>query len=193
MFDKLLLLSGGKQYYFGSIQDVGPHFESMGYPMPMHMNPAEFVLDLMNVDFAHNADTARERLYELQRGWLRSYKARDLSLEIHATSALVLPPSSPSPSSRSFVPVVMSLVHRSFIKSYRDVVAYGIRIAMYLGLAIMMGTVWLRLDDRQEDIQPYINALVRLKPSWVRLRLIGLSSLVLPLCLSWLWPMFRAS
>jgi hypothetical protein len=71
---------------------------------------------------------------------------------------------------------VFSLLHRLFIKSYRDVVAYGIRVVMYLGswnnatyyflcwcdlgLAIMMGTVWLRLGTSQENIQPFINAIV---------------------------------
>ncbi len=29
--------------------------------------------------------------------------------------------------------ITLSLLHRSFIKSYRDVVAYGIRIVMYMG------------------------------------------------------------
>lgn len=51
------------------------------------------------------------------------------------------------------------LLHRSFIKSYRDAVAYGIRIAMYVGLSIMMGTVWVRLSPTQESIQPFINAI----------------------------------
>ena len=32
------------------------------------------------------------------------------------------------------VKIIMTLLHRSFIKSYRDVVAYGIRIVMYLGV-----------------------------------------------------------
>lgn len=31
------------------------------------------------------------------------------------------------------VTIIAALLHRSFIKSYRDVVAYGIRIVMYLG------------------------------------------------------------
>lgn len=51
------------------------------------------------------------------------------------------------------------LLHRSWIKSYRDVIAYGIRIAMYLGLAILMGTVFLRFKTEQQYIQPYINAI----------------------------------
>lgn len=54
-------------------------------------------------------------------------------------------------------PVV--LLNRSFIKSYRDVMAYGIRIAMYLGLALLMGTVFLRFHTEQQYIQPYINAI----------------------------------
>lgn len=31
---------------------------------------------------------------------------------------------------------------------------------IYTGLAIMMGTVWLRLDTSQKYIQPFINAIV---------------------------------
>jgi len=31
---------------------------------------------------------------------------------------------------------------------------------MYTGLAIMMGTVWLRLGADQEHIQPFINTIV---------------------------------
>ncbi|KAK7755365.1 hypothetical protein SLS62_002592 [Diatrype stigma] len=55
--------------------------------------------------------------------------------------------------------LIATLLHRSFIKSYRDVVAYGIRIAMYTGLAIMMGTVWLRLSTDQASIIPFTNAI----------------------------------
>jgi len=37
--------------------------------------------------------------------------------------------------------------------------AYGVRIAMYVGLAILMGTSWLRLSYSQENIQNVLNAL----------------------------------
>ncbi|MCQ3991501.1 hypothetical protein FK512_26890, partial [Klebsiella pneumoniae] len=55
------------------------------------------------------------------------------------------------------IPLV--LLQRAWIKSYRDIVAYGIRIIMYLGLAILMGTVFLRFSPTQEYIQSYINAM----------------------------------
>lgn len=157
MFDKLLLLSAGKSHYFGSVDGIKPHFESMGFGIPHHTNPAEFLLDLMNIDFASHQESAIERLQQMQKAWATSYGALELSNRVAAIPAEPLHEVKPS---RSNLPVVvMSLVHRSFIKSYRDVVAYGIRIAMYLGLAIMMGTVWLRLKADQADIQPVTNAI----------------------------------
>ncbi|CAL3962391.1 unnamed protein product [Diplocarpon coronariae] len=159
MFDKLLLLSGGKPHYFGSVAGVEGHFQSLGYPMPYPTNPAEFILDLMNVDFDADRNSALERLHQMQLGWARSRERKELVAKIHATSSLIEPPSAPGPSSTSFHTVVATLVHRSFIKSYRDVVAYGVRMAMYVGLAIMMGTVWLRLESQQSDIQLFINAI----------------------------------
>lgn len=44
LFDKLLLLSGGKTCFSGSISEVKPHFDKIGFPMPFQINPAEFIL-----------------------------------------------------------------------------------------------------------------------------------------------------
>lgn len=130
MFNKILLLSGGKPYYFGTVDDLEPHFQSLGLAMPYHTNPAEWILDMLNVDFTIDRDAAQARLDQIQLGWTRSPKCREISALIHATSTLAEPPSVPGPPGGSFLAVVRALVHRSFIKSYRDVVAYGVRIAM---------------------------------------------------------------
>jgi hypothetical protein len=58
--------------------------------------------------------------------------------------------------------VLNPLMRRAIVKSYRDVFTYGVRYAMYLGLAIMMGTVWLRLKTTEAYIQSFINAIVSL-------------------------------
>jgi hypothetical protein len=188
LFDKLLLLSAGRTHYFGSTSGVGPFFDSLGHPMPLQMNPAEFVLELMNVDFATNQDRARERLQQMQGGWQISsqakYVAREITeLNLNTTQGVL---GNGKQSRANFFVVVLALLHRSFIKSYRDIVVYGVRIAMYTGtqffilsllpfstsplslvtltnnqpgLAILMGTVWLRLGSDQSDIQPFINAI----------------------------------
>ncbi|OAQ95235.1 ABC transporter [Purpureocillium lilacinum] len=146
--------------YFGSVETVVPHFEQIGVQVPNQVNPAEFLLELVNIDFARDKEAAAIRLGELQEAWETSPTCKsgrdEVEVAARSSSGLTLDSVEKRPGSPS---LVLTLLHRSFIKSYRDVVAYGIRIAMYLGLAIMVGTVWVRLSATQTSIQPLINAL----------------------------------
>jgi hypothetical protein len=134
------------------------------------MNPAEHLLDLVNVDFStrsssNDYDFLTATLEKILSSWPSSVLANRLS---NALSLLT-----PSPDAKSSGPIFSTsvpkpgylkqtavLLRRSWIKSHRDIVTYWVRVVMYLGLAILMGTVWLRLSDRQEDIQGFVNALV---------------------------------
>ncbi|UNI21341.1 hypothetical protein JDV02_007339 [Purpureocillium takamizusanense] len=160
LFDKLMLLSGGKTQYFGSVEAVVPHFEQIEVRVPTQVNPAEFLLELVNIDFARDKEAATRRLAELQNAWEASSTCKSGLDEVEAAAQSSGGLALDSVEKRPGLPsLVFTLLHRSFIKSYRDVVAYGIRIAMYLGLAIMMGTVWVRLSPTQTSIQPLINAI----------------------------------
>lgn len=103
--------------------------------MPTYINPAEFLLDLTSFDFARGEDDAHMRIEKIHSDWSESAEARSLSNAISTTisekagSERLINQNSGSP----FFNVVLALLHRSFIKSYRDVVAYGIRFAMYIG------------------------------------------------------------
>jgi hypothetical protein len=135
LFDKALLLSAGRSHYFGPIAGIEPLFESLGYPVPIQMNPAEFCLDLINIDFATDHDAARLRLDKMQTGWKSSSQNNEVTTAITGIrrepkeEALEISKLSKA----NYFGVVLTLVHRSWIKSYRDVVAYGVRIAMYTG------------------------------------------------------------
>ncbi|BCR89275.1 putative ABC transporter [Aspergillus chevalieri] len=156
LFDTLLLLSAGRTCYFGPIKQIEPYFAGIGYPLDMYTNPAEFLLDLVSSDFAGRSNTDENRVEKIQDAWLR--KTESSSIESFQPSEKGKPIMNAG-DRPGIAWITLSLFHRAFIKSYRDVVAYGIRIAMYLGLAIMMGTVWLRLDTSQEHIQPFTNAI----------------------------------
>ena len=130
--------------------------------MPLYTNPAEFLLDLASSDFSLDDEGVRRRHEKTQSDWKNSAQALSLSTALtsnvnqgEAVAGLRL-----HAGRGTLLRVTLALLHRSFIKSYRDVVAYGIRFAMYLGLAVMMGTVWLRLSPTQSHIQPIINAIV---------------------------------
>lgn len=158
LFDQILLLSNGKTCYYGPTNEVYRYFDNIGHTVPVHTNPAEFLLDLVNIDFALDKRKAEGVRNRVQRIWETSPLHGQLLARIAQETYKRLP--SPScqlraPAERvKYLRVPFILFHRSFIKSHRDVIAYGIRLAMYLGLAVMMGTVFLRLPTTQSAIQP---------------------------------------
>ena len=135
LFDQLLLLSQGKTCYSGPVELVKQYFDTKGFPMPVQTNPAEFLLELTNIDFARG-DNNVQRLETIQTAWAESQEAASITSELERDSQaenrqpLVLD----APSKRSAFAIPLTLLHRSFIKSYRDVVVYGIRILMYTGM-----------------------------------------------------------
>ena len=154
LFDKLLLLSQGQTCYFGTLANVAPYFDSAGFPIPVHTNPAEHLLDITNSDFSSDRDQAQRQLNTIHSTWQQ--RSHLNTAEKGSFKPLTAANLAPAPKT---IAITITLLHRMWIKSYRDVVAYGIRIAMYMGLAIMMGTVWLRLPTTQASIQPFINAI----------------------------------
>ncbi|KAI0480152.1 hypothetical protein GGR56DRAFT_671296 [Xylariaceae sp. FL0804] len=192
LFDKLLLLSGGRPHYFGPVGGVADFYaQQCGWAIPSRTNPAEFLLEAVSTDFGssspsgagagavdyhHTGGSDRRRLLVdwLQGAWEASPQRARVARAVEevATAAAVgghnggYGPAGAADLGEyadgrrpGRVGLVVTLLHRSFVKSYRDVVAYGIRIAMYTGLAVMMGTVWLRLDTDQSSIIPFTNAI----------------------------------
>jgi hypothetical protein len=163
MFDKLLLLSQGGTAYSGPVSEVQPYFDACGFPIPLYMNPAEFIIDFVNTDFARDRSEVDQQLNMVHSSWHKSRLATATVTELTDEMArnsmdTELNLDTKEESAGTFA-IPVALIHRSFIKSYRDIIAYGIRIAMYMGLAVMMGTVWLRLNPDQGNIQSFINAI----------------------------------
>ena len=50
MFDKLMLLASGWVMYFNEASKSAAYFESIGYPVPDQMNPADHYLSITNID-----------------------------------------------------------------------------------------------------------------------------------------------
>jgi len=130
--------------------------------MPLYINPAEYLLELTDSDFPLGDERAQGRLEKMYSDWRSSAEASSLTEGLTSSMNSRGEKAAMSQQKAHGTPdrITLALLHRSFIKSYRDIVAYGIRFAMYIGLAIMMGTVWLRLSPTQSHIQPFINAIV---------------------------------
>ena len=62
-FDNLILLArGGKGVFVGKRQDVIPYFSSLGYEMVPNMNPADFILDVIQGEYDHQNDDLTHNL-----------------------------------------------------------------------------------------------------------------------------------
>lgn len=156
LFDNVMFLTEGKIAYSGLRSNLAPYFDKAGFPIPSHYNPAEYVLDLINTDFSGGETYKRENMNTL------------IQLVKESTSEEFIP-QSPFETEKSFsqskietpsgIVKTFALLLRNMIKARRDYLAYYVRLAMYFGLAIMMGTVWLRLSYSQENIQLFTNAI----------------------------------
>lgn len=152
-------MSGGRTCYFGPVSAATRYFGRIGYPIPPETNSAEFFLDLINTDLDKNGEIVR-RTDDICQSWNVAEERSCLSQAIQKSNEASAHSTSRYKVARpSSWKVPLTMLHRSWIKSYRDIMAYGIRIAMYLGLAILMGTVFLRFKTEQRYVQPYINAI----------------------------------
>lgn len=163
LFDKVCLLSQGKTCFYGPTVNLLSFLQAIDLPVPAMTNPAEHILDITNADFSTQSSSEQSQLDRIAESWRQSDQARSLERNIQVcegSSETQLRPST-SGQKPSTIRQVFTLLNRSSVKGYRDLTAYWIRVAMYIGLAIMMGTVWLRLSTNQAHIQPFINAIVR--------------------------------
>ena len=105
------------------------------------MNPAEYVLDLINTDFDSNG----EILDDLVSKWKENEHDHSEILKLESD-----PIELTTFSTTSEIRNIGTLISRSLVKASRDILTYYVRLVMYLGLAILMGTVWLRLGKDQK-------------------------------------------
>ena len=149
MFHKALVLtSSGRTAFYGGKGMLRDIFGE---------NALEDVLRYANTDFK---DGNVNRLESLRSMWQDAPEARIDDIVIaQQRKAIGGHFSLPRNARPTGLHIQLCLLQRSFLKSYRDVVPYGIRIAMYLGLAILMGSVWYRLEPSQDNIQAFENAI----------------------------------
>jgi hypothetical protein len=137
MFDSILLLAAGRTSYYGPISHIETYFTAIGFPMPPHINPAEFILDLVNTDFIIDNDPKDSQLRMIHSGWMQSNGIAALNSRIKTvveTKQDSLVGMTDDASGPSFIAIIWTLLSRLYIKSYRDVLMYGVRVAMYFGM-----------------------------------------------------------
>ncbi|KAG7380855.1 hypothetical protein PHYBOEH_011287 [Phytophthora boehmeriae] len=138
MFSNVVILSAGETIFFGSRSKILDHFSTLGYNCPQYRNPVEFFIDLVNTDFEGHGD-----IKKLVDGYASSGVAVRIqsailtdAAGIHTTRSTILATSSPL--QQFFV-----LFHRNLLNNLRNPGIYWVRLATYIMLSFMTGTMYL--------------------------------------------------
>ena len=75
LFDDVTLLSEGRIIYTGPNTEMKSHFSSLGYSCPNNVNPAEWVVDLVSIDYSSPETEAasRKRVKKLADAFFKKY------------------------------------------------------------------------------------------------------------------------
>lgn len=164
-FDDIVLLTEGKLVYAGPARDEPlAYFSRFGYTCPDHVNPAEFLADLISVDYssAESVYLSQKRIDSLAESFLQQsstilYSSPLISREGYKKSKL---------QKRTIVKKkggwwrqFLLLLRRAWMQASRDGPTNKVRARMSIASAIIFGSVFWRMGRSQTSIQDRMGLL----------------------------------
>lgn len=164
LFDKTLLLAKGKTMYNGFVNDVVPYFQQLGYHFPQFSNPADIIMSIVNTDFSN--DYQEKDIHNLEDGeydvvgrlsekWMsfdksHCHQLNNQNLQCDFSNILN---KSPRSSLTTLTNKTFILTKRNFVNYMRNALAFGVRLGMYVGMGVLLATVWVNLSKTDDKIQ----------------------------------------
>ncbi|KAJ7542445.1 hypothetical protein O6H91_10G107100 [Diphasiastrum complanatum] len=165
LFDNLYLLSHGRTIYFGEASRAREFFEAAGFPCPHLRNPSDHYLRAINSDFDRVKETLKglskiqdiesadplEKMSTAQviKVLSDAYQSSEYAImalsKVHEISQIKGTVLETEGSQASFWMQSYILTKRSFVNMSRDVGYYWLRLAIYIMLAIAIGTLYYKV------------------------------------------------
>ncbi|KAK3136485.1 hypothetical protein QOZ80_5BG0436190 [Eleusine coracana subsp. coracana] len=160
LFHGLCLLAAGKTVFFGTISDATQLFTLNGFPCPPLRSPSDHFLRTINKDFDEetvegskaNRKTAAEAIDILTSAYKSSSyweKTTDQIVEMKRVDGA----SFRRREQASFSTKLLVLTRRSFLNMHRDIGYYWMRLAIYMGIGVCLGTIFYQVGNSYSSIQ----------------------------------------
>uniref|UniRef100_A0A0E0BRT0 ABC transporter domain-containing protein n=1 Tax=Oryza glumipatula TaxID=40148 RepID=A0A0E0BRT0_9ORYZ len=154
LFHGLLLLAYGRMVFFGTVSNATEFFTQSGFPCPHLRNPSDHFLRTINKDFDEgtmesskaNRKTAAEATNILTNAYHSSTYSEKTANEIGGTPFR-------RKEQASFLTKLLVLTRRSFLNMHRDIGYYWMRLGIYLGIGICLGTIFYQVGYSYSSIQ----------------------------------------
>ncbi|SPO34941.1 related to ATP-binding cassette protein (ABC) transporter [Pseudozyma flocculosa] len=159
-FDSVMLLARGKTIYNGSTLGAGAYFTALGHPTATHSNPADNMMSLVSTDFLHGDDIERgqDRIRSFAEAW-KEHMDEVGNEKPRAPSTIAASSISARPLRRSkmtglalLAAQTSTLTKRNYLNYSRNLLAYGIRLGMYIGMGVLVATVWVNMPQTDARI-----------------------------------------
>ncbi|KAG5526038.1 hypothetical protein RHGRI_032360 [Rhododendron griersonianum] len=161
LFDNLCLLSLGRVVYFGPASTTNEFFTSNGFIYPTLRNPSDQFLRMINTDFDEDIEhgsTGKVAKEEVINILVTSYNSSDSHQRVKRIVSDICRKGGgsleTSRSHASFFTQCLVLTKRSFVNMFRDVGYYWLRLAIYIALAVGLGTLYYDIGTSYSSIQP---------------------------------------
>ncbi|XP_066334318.1 ABC transporter G family member 1-like [Miscanthus floridulus] len=156
----LCLLAAGKAIFFGTICDANEFFTLNGFPCPHLRSPSDHFLRTINKDFdeetVESSKAKRKTAAEAIDILATAY--RSSSYLEKTTEQIVEMKNMDGASFRrreqaSFAAELLVLTRRSFLNMHRDIGYYWMRLAIYMGIGVCLGTIFYQVGYSYSSIQ----------------------------------------
>ncbi|KAI9850392.1 MAG: hypothetical protein M1838_005725 [Thelocarpon superellum] len=159
LFDRLVILTQGSPVYSGPRQECLPYFEEQGYPLPMHVNPAEHVIDVAAVDnrSPELEEASLARVTQLKTAWSQHGARKSMFEEVADDSE-----ADEGPMERAqwaFGREISVLTARSFKVACRDPLGVLGSLIEAISMAVITGWIFFALDGSLSGIRSREGAL----------------------------------
>jgi len=165
LFDKIYFLGQGQELYFGpTVPHCLQFFENIGFKCPDYVNPADFLLDLVNTT-KHDGDAADSRneiVQKLATNYQSSeYRERALDCKVpdEKHGDTVFGAISSTFYITSTWNQIWVIAHRSFIFKWREPIATATQAFNALLMPTLFGSVYFGLDLTQQGAYDRISAI----------------------------------
>ncbi|KAG9293835.1 hypothetical protein G9A89_019173 [Geosiphon pyriformis] len=160
LFDSLFLIGRGRTLYTGTREGAIQHFEKLGHVCPPYSNPADHFISLVNSDFMTDKAEAQEYITKFITAFEQSEASKELTenikelIEYHKLDEDTRRISGDTTKrySRNFFQQTRILLSRSFKNAIRNILLFWVRLAMYVGLGLLIGTTWWKIGSDQERL-----------------------------------------
>ena len=147
--NNLFLLNQGKSVFFGKVYNMTEYFEDNGYKIPIHTNPLDHILDLMNDEYLE--------LNTIYDNKLKQEIIKQVETVNKQRGEFVSPKLEKS--RRHFCTQFTLLLRRNLINYSRDPNYYRRRLLMTFISCVMIGTMYWRIGDSESHVQDRINLI----------------------------------